>query len=634
MGSYCLAGKTAIVNLSNRRIEIFSTADFGDEFWGGRGLNQKILLDMEPRGISSFDPNSIIIIGAGRLVGTDSPGAVRTNIDGKNVFTGGIGSSNIGGMFGRKLKRNGFDHIVVTGESLVPIYLLIREGTITIADAKELWGCTLSQTNQKLHTLSAYTKAEFLAIGPAGENEVWTSAILDKRGRAAGRCGLGAIWGRKKLKAVVVASRGCNSIAVADKDSFRKIRKILWKKLADIPAVQRKKKYGTVAALTALNSVSAMPFKNFEHEHIPENNFKPFNSKTYMEITKASINSCSACPIRCQHLYLKNDNDPINSKMEINSVWGFGTRLGIQNPQDLLRCNSLCSQYGLDVDGTTAALCWVFDCYEKGILKDAETEGLSLEWGNTYAVEKLLKMIAYKNNGIGELVAKGTLNAAKKLGRNSEKLVFHVKGQDVVEPIRSCKGWALGIAVSPRGATHTRGAPQTEFHKIPDSVSQKLFDVNGGGNPSRYLDKEHIVLYYEKLHAALDSLGICHFVSNWSAPDLLGPEEFTDICNAAMDEGLNIDSFMFRGEKIMSLEKIYNMMNTKFGREDDYLPEYFMEKGLQNGPMKNEKIRQAEWDAMLDRYYSLHGWNRKTTFPQEKTLKRLGLDEYLKYLEK
>lgn len=634
MGCYCFAGKTAIVNLSNRKIEVFSTADFGEEFWGGRGLNQKILLDMEPRGISSFDPNSIVIIGAGRLVGTDSPGGVRTNIDGKNVFTGGIGSSNIGGMFGRKLKRNGFDHIVITGESEIPVHLLIRDEAITIVDAKDLWGCTLSKMHHKLLELYSYSKLEFLGIGPGGENEVWTSAILDKRGRAAGRCGLGAVWGRKKLKAVIVGSRGNNAITVADKDLFRKIRKKLWKKLAEIPAVQRKKKYGTVAALTALNRVSAMPVKNFEHEYLTEENFKFFSSKTYMAITKTSINSCIPCPIKCQHLYLKDDSDPIDSKMEINSVWGFGTRIGIQNAEDVLKCNSLCSQYGLDVDGTTAALCWLFDCYEKGILKNSETEGLSLEWGNTYAVKEVLKRIAYRNNGIGELVAKGTLNAAKQLGRNSEKLVYHIKGQDVVEPIRSCKGWAFGITVSPRGATHTRGAPQTEFHQITDSVSQKLFDVNGGGNPSRYLDKERIVLYYEKLHAALDSLGICHFVSNWSAPDLLGPEEFTDICNAAIGEGLTENTFMLRGEKIMTLEKIYNMINTKFGRQDDYLPDYFMEKSLQNGPMKNEKISKEEWDEMIDRYYSLHGWNLETTIPYKSTLKRLGLDDYSKYLRK
>jgi len=159
----------------------------------------------------------------------------------------------------------------------------------------------------------------------------------------------------------------------------------------------------------------------------------------------------------------------------------------------------------------------------------------------------LIKKIALRE-GIGELLSEGSRRASLRIGKGSEKCSFSVKGQDLIEPLRSCKGWALGVAVSPRGGTHTRGAPQTEFQRVDRETGKRIWGVEKAGVPQEYREKAKLVIYYERLHAVLDSLGLCHFISNWSSPELLGPKEISELCSAALGEDISEESLMERGE--------------------------------------------------------------------------------------
>jgi aldehyde:ferredoxin oxidoreductase len=273
------------------------------------------------------------------------------------------------------------------------------------------------------------------------------------------------------------------------------------------------------------------------------------------------------------------------------------------------------------------------DCFEKGILNPSDTDGLNLRWGNTEAVCSLLKKIALRK-GFGDLLAEGSLRASQKIGKGSEALSFHLKGQDLIEPMRSCKGWALGVAVSPRGGTHTRGAPQTEFRAVDPETGKRIWGVETAGNPRAYEGKAKLVVYYERFHAVLDSLGLCHFITNWSSPDLLGPEDVARLSSLALGEQITQKELMCRGEKILTLEKIYNLLHTEFGRQDDFPPALFMQKGIKTGPFKGEKLEKEKWDEMLSEYYTLHGWDPITSFPQAQTLMDLGLKRYSDKLSK
>jgi aldehyde:ferredoxin oxidoreductase len=632
--AYGLAGNILKVDLSSRRMEVLKTVEFESGFWGGRGLNQHLLLDLEPEGVSPFDPESILAFGAGRLVGTAAPGAVRMNIDSRNPFTGGIGSSNIGGGFAREFKKAGFDHLLVSGKSEGPVYLWISNKAVEIRDAKPLWGKLISETDRMLMRLLETPDFEFIAIGPAGENRVWASALMDRHSRAAARCGLGAIMGDKGLKAVVAQGISRDNLELAHPERFSRLVKEMTERLASLPSVKRKRILGTLAAVGPLNRSGAIPVRNFEDESLSEDELNYYLAERFDELSAGTIHCCSPCPIHCQHSYrgALSEDFPRN-KLEANSILDFGPRLGLTSAEDILHCHALCSQYGLDIDTTASVICWAIDCFEKGILTPSDTDSLALQWGKSEVVFKVIEKIALRQ-GIGELLAEGSCRASLRIGRGSQDLVFAIKGQDLIEPIRSCKGWALGVAVSPRGGTHTRGAPQTEFQRVDSGMGERIWGVETAGVPKEYEGKAKLVLYYERFHAVLDSLGLCHFVSNWSSPDLLGPIEIAELCSAALGEELSDEILMTRGERILTLEKVYNLLHTDWNRKEDDPPERFFQEPIQRGLFKGEKLHRDKWNDMLTEYYLLHDWDPQTSFPRKRKLEALGLGAYVGVLQK
>ena len=636
MSDYCFAGKILYIDLSERHIEIKKIDEIDSGFLGGRGLNQSILLDYQKEVLSSFDSNNSIIFGSGRLVGTGAPCATRMNIDSKNVFTGGIGSSNVGGQFPSELKFAGFDHIVISGKSDKPVYLWIHDDKVEIRDAKPFWGKLIFETFSMLKASVRDERIQFIGIGPAGENLVWTAAIIEGNSRAAGRCGLGAVMGDKKLKAIVVRGTQKRSIQTAHPEKFSILIKEFSKKLSSLPAVKRKKRFGTVAAIPTLNSIAAMPVHNFADEYLPMDELSHYLPEKFEQMSIGNINSCQPCVIKCHHKYKSSlPSEMPFDKLEANTIWDFGPRLGLTDPEDLLTCHSLCTHYGLDIDNTASVICWAMDCFEKDLLKPSDTDGLILRWGDAKVVFQLIKKIALRE-GIGDLLAEGSHRASLRIGKGTGELSVNIKGQDLIEPIRSCKGWALGVVVSPRGGTHTRGAPQTEFYRIESDMGKRIWGVKTAGVPQEYEGKPKVVIYYERLHALLDSLGICYFASNWSspAPGQLGPKEIAELCSAAIGEDFSEESLMEKGERILTLEKIYNLIHTSFDRKDDYPPEIFMEEPIKTGPFKGEKLNREEWNKMLNEYYSLHHWDPKTSFPKKQTLRALSLGKYIDILEK
>ncbi len=634
MLGHCFAGKSLYVDLTERQVEIKRTQDVENGFLGGRGLNQSLLLDEQGEGTSPFDENTPLIFGAGRLVGTGAPCASRMNIDSKNVFTGGIGSSNLGGSIAAALKAAGVDHVFIKGKSEKPVYLWVSTDRVEIHDASHLWGKLIFETGSLLRESLGNKRIHYVAVGPAGEHAVWSSAIIEGHARAAGRCGLGAIMGDKKLKALVVQGMGKRYIQTARPDQFSGLVKEFSEKLASLPAVARKRRFGTVAAIPTLNHMGAMPVHNFADEYLPEEKLGPYLPEVFERLSMGRVSSCQPCVIACHQKYrgASPDRTP-HDKLEANTVWDFGPRLGLTSAEDLLSCHSMCTHYGMDIDNTASVICWAIDSFDKGMLNSSDTEGLILRWGDPQVVFQLIRKIALRE-GIGDLLAEGSRQASLRIGKGSERLSIHIKGQDLIEPIRSCKGWALGVVVSPRGGTHTRGAPQTEFYRVEKDMSERMWGVESAGIPQTYRGKPQVVVYYEKLHALLDSLGICFFASNWSspAPGQLGPNDLAELCSAALGEDFSEGSLMERGERILTLEKIYNLINTDFDRKDDYPPEFFFEEPIKTGPFQGEKLDRQEWGRMLHEYYELHGWDPETSYPTEERLKSLALWKYLKVL--
>ncbi len=275
--SYGYAGNILRVDLTTARHWTEPTSNFAPRFLGGRGINQWILLNELRSWVTPFEPANILCFGAGALTGTLVPGASRLNIDSKNALTLGIGSGNAGGWFASEMKFAGYDHVVVQGKAKWPVYLYIEDDKISFRPARDLWGKTTRETVALIQQDVGHSDVQVACIGPAGENMVKPACIIVSGFRAVGRCGLGAIMGSKNLKAIAV--RGTGEIELKHPDAFMSLVNSVSDRLLNIPSVQIRKKFGTLAVGPLHNSFSGVPYKNFEDEYHPQESFKKYLPK-------------------------------------------------------------------------------------------------------------------------------------------------------------------------------------------------------------------------------------------------------------------------------------------------------------------------------------------------------------------
>jgi aldehyde:ferredoxin oxidoreductase len=617
-----LAGKVLRVDLSTREIAFESYDDYA-EWIGGQGVNQYILFNELPMGISPYDPSNIVAVGTGALVGTSAPGASRTNIDTLNPFTGGIGSSSAGGNLAAELRFAGINNIVIRGRAEGLVYLCIEDERVDIIDASHLRDKTVLQTAELLRK-ELGDEFKFMIIGPAGEHLVRSACVIVDEARAAGRCGVGAVMGSKNLKAIAV--RGTGAVEPAYAAEFEGVVKECVDKINSTPYAKGFNRYGVYFREPwEIES----PYRNFSGE-VPSQEKKlkilPDTFLPHMVATK----TCGSCPMRCWKVYqVLDEGKPLVSEaLQINSIHNFAARLDLFDPETVLKAHALCNNLGLDEDNASGAIAWAFECYEKGLITEKETGGLELKWGNEGVVFELLRSIAYRR-GFGDLLAEGCLRASDKFPGTRDGCI-HVKGQELFEILWACPGWALGTVVAARGGTHTRGAVKTEkLRDVSASLCQRLFGIPSVGDKASYKNKERLVFFFEKLQALSNSLGMCYFMHGLSAADMLLPEDYGRLFSAATGQAIDGDRMMWLGERIFNLEKCFNVLHTKWTREDDMPPERFTSQPLDG----RFRIDRDAWEEMLDRYYDLHGWDKTTGKPLKGTLERLKLGRIRERLE-
>ena len=630
---YCAQNKLLRIDLTTGKVEAEAIDGLFLDYLGGRGINQKILFEEFRLETGALDPDSVLAIGAGLLVGTLAPCASRLSIDSKSAFSDGIGSANIGGYFAAELKRAGFDHLILTGRSNSPVYLWLHDGQAELKDASEIWTKTTLEAESYIRNELGGRNVRIISIGPAGAKMARIACIIGDGARAAGRCGLGAVMGSKGLKAIAV--KGAKRVRVAQPDLFRTRIREFSEKLRKTAGARTRGIYGTVPAVQAFNAWSATPFRNFQDEYMAESALDRLSPEAFHRYAR-KVSACASCPTGCQHAYRISEGPyagVVSKKLEANTVWDFGTKLDITYPPAIIAAQQRCCEYGIDVDGASTVIAWAMECFEQGILTPSDTDGLELRWGDHAVVMELLGRIA-RREGFGELLGEGVKRASEKVGRGSDKFAVHIKGQDLIEPIRSLKAWALGIVVSARGAAHTRGAAGSITRAVPPEKAQMMWGLDPKKAGNSYEAAPTIVKYFEQFHAVLDSLGLCFFSSNWLGPDALYPEDVAQIVSAAIGREIDGQSLMMVGERIHNVEKAFNVLHAAFSRQDDYPPDRLMRESVKSGPGRGEILDKKEWDRMLDRYYLTHGWDPKTGWPRKEALQRLGLRDVADTLEK
>lgn len=615
---YSYAGNILRVNLTDSKIWTEPTEKYATRWIGGRSINTWILLNELNSDVKWSDPENLLTFGVGVLVGTLAPGACRVSVDTKNVFNNGIGSANVGGFFGAELKFAGFDNIIISGKAERPVYIWIHDREVEIKDASSIWGKTTWETEREIRKNLNDERIRVAAIGPAGENLVKSACIIADRGSAAGGSGCGAVMGSKNLKAIAI--RGKRSIEIAQPDNFlyavdEEMQKInQWHLIKEI---REKGYYGAMGG--RLDSPAweegYRPVRNGQDEHWDKNKIAKIAEQEIKRYRKGTV-SCFSCPISCKPwMNIKEGIYKIQGEgWWNNSANSYCTKIDNTNIESAIYAHLLTNQLGLDGDNAAQVISWAFECYEKGLITKKETDGLELVWGNYQVMIEMLKKLAYRV-GFGDFLADGALKAAKKLGKNSEKFVIHVKGQDSLDGVRINKGWGFGIVLSPVAGRHLRG-------------SLNGFWLRSDRPINSYENVPEDLYYNQKKKAVQDILGVCSYVYGQTVDDWIA------LFSSATGRLLSKDEFLHIGLQTHNLEKAFNTIHAGFDRNDDYPCERYYNEPVKSGPYKGEHIDHEIWNRMLDTIYRLHGWDIETSWQTRKGLEKIGLGDVADKLEK
>lgn len=624
------AGKILFINLSDKSYYCERTEKYSG-YIGGRGINQYILLRDSTKEIDSLDEKSQIIIGAGLFVGTGAPCCSRTSVDFRNVMTGGIGSANVGGYFGAKMKFAGFDHIVIKGKSKEPCYIYLENDEVFFKDASKIWGRDTWETEEIIQRKENNNRISTISIGIGGENLVKYASLIGDKGRAAGYGGCGAIFGSKNLKAIAVA--GDKEISLYDKDEFDSYAHGMKNTFENNATVSSLRKGGTLISYLKDKNDRAHGFKNMSDDFI--NDYILFNVNRELLDEKYLLyrKGCHSCVAKCSGIYEYRGEK--FEGIQANMWRAFISNLGINDEEGLLRANLKVNRYGLDSDQTSAVIAWLFESYEKGLLEDINTNDLEIKWGNHETVLKLIDMIATRS-GIGNILAEGVSFAIDKLGRKAKKTSMLTKNTSIMEAgMRVYKGWSLGIITSAKGGGHLRGASALEMKNINKQNSMKHLGFIKNNDPTSYEGKAELAVWTEYYKGLVDSLGICVSVSSWCDIELYTMEQITSLYLLLTGDLEITKEKLFRAsERIANIEKIYNQFIGGFYKADDFPPDKLVVDEVSDGKYKGERIDIDKWESMLNQYYEIHGWDTKNGRVSFTKIKQIGLEEFKSYFDR
>jgi aldehyde:ferredoxin oxidoreductase len=612
---FSYAGKILHVDLTKKKIwEKPLTVDLASRFIGGRGVNAKLLWDLVEPGIDPLSPDNVLVFGAGALTCTTAPSSGRTTVTCKSPETDLYLKGSGGGHVGAELKFAGYDHLVIHGSSERPVSLVIRDDDVQVVDASDLWGKSVRETDEAVKKGLGDLGIEVACIGPAGENCIPFATIMLSVYHPAGRGGAGAVMGSKKLKAIAV--RGKGEIAVSNPEEFTEVAQRL--RDAFLRDMQGKKYFlfgtGELDAGVAYNYLMGPPESS-------ELMTGPYLIKKHY--LKRHI-GCFGCTQSC-HRYTEIETGPYAGTYtlgpEYETYSSLGAGVGISDPETVIKANDIVGEVGLDSISTGVVIQWAMESYERGVLNRRDTDGLDLKFGNDEALLKLIPMIAEREGKIGRLLSLGVKKASEKVGKDSYKWALsNSKGleQSRVET-RAVKSYALAFAVNPRGPDHLHTecmAAGGGTGKMRDLLER----ITGEHWPKSSEYYPEIVKWHEDIYAAAEVLGLCAFTCT-SAMAIL-EKEMAEIFSLAIGREVSEAEIMLVGERVLNLEKCFNAREGADRSLDD-LPWRIM-----NEPMPSGKVTSKEWlDVMLDRYYSLHGWDLKTSWPRPETLEKLELGE-------
>ncbi len=610
-------GKLLAVDLTNGQVKDEPIdPDVATSFVGGAGYAARYLYDELGPETDPLGPDNVLMFMTGPLVGTRAPSCGRHEVCALSPQTGIWGESNSGGFWGAELKRAGYDGVVIRGRAPEPVWLSIVEGQPpALHDASGLWGLDTYQTQQHLREELGDAKLRVACIGPAGENLVLYSAVMNDHGRAAGRTGMGAVMGSKNLKAIAV--RGRQRVPLADPNAFRQAAKEALQIALDDIYLQVFCEMGTASGLDMCIMLGDIPNKYWTQPCFDE--ATELSGPSMLETILHRGVPCYGCAVACGRevsladtAYGNGDYALLEGGLvdgpEYETVAMLGSMLLVDDLPGVAYAGHLCNRYGMDTISAGSAISLAYLLYERGFLTTGDTGGLPLEWGNIDTAHSLLELIA-RRQGLGDILAEGAQHLAAHYG--APDLAVHVNGLDVpAHDPRANAGQGLVYATSPRGACHMQG----DMYNV--ELGLTIAEAGIGPGSSRFVSRGRapVVADLQDWRTLYNSAIMCMFV-NPTAPLL------AQLLASATGGPPEVQWWQRAGERIFQLKRAFN---NRLGvrRGNDRLPERLLL------PMANgTQGRRPRMDILLKEYYRHRDWDWQTGRPSPKKLEALGLGD-------
>ena len=582
------AGKILKINLSDSNVLIETTPEDYIENIGGICYGAKLLYETTNKGLDPLSPENPLMFLTGPITGTEVLMSGRHAVVAKSPLTGIFGYAMCGGFFGHRLKRCGFDGIILQGKSPGPKSLLLSEDKAELIDASSWWG----KNNREIRKIISekYPKTSYLSIGTAGENQVPIAGITDGDYRNHGRTGMGAVMGSKNLKAIIAS--GNKKIGVHDSEGILNLNKEVLKSI-EIDFIKKTlvdnyKKYGTGALFGLSHLMGNLGIKNWA-----ERRWDDHVKICAQELHKKFVNGryhCYRCFIGCGRTIKDNSEVEDGSGPEYETMAALGTLVLNDDPKALVELNHLCNDLGIDTISAGGIIAYIMECSEKGLIEE------KVPWGDTDKIKELLIKISKKEEGLGSLLSQGVKKAAEKIP-NSKDFAMNVKGMEIPMHDPRISSMGLAYATSTRGACHLQA--QTSLKLMPI----KEFKLTMSASAAQYIK------IVQDWNQVLDSLCMCKFGIYPQGP--IVASQVANYYNLVTGRELGPNGLRRIGEKAFNIERLFNIREAGVSRKVDTIQDRFLKE-------------YKAFNEDLEMYYRRRTWTQEG-IPRRSMLEKRGI---------
>lgn len=601
-------GKILFVDLTQGNIrEEFAEDRLYQDFLGGYGIGARILFSRQEAKVDPLGPDAMLGFVTGLLTGTPALFGSRYVVVGKSPLTETWGDANSGGDFGPHLKFAGYDAVFFSGISQTPVYLFIDNTKAELKKADKIWGKDTWETESLLKD-ELGKDVRVACIGPAGESLSLISCIINNEGRAAGRSGLGAVMGSKKLKAVVV--RGNQKVSLARESELKEART---KHLGQLGgAVEAFRNFGTCAGMNALVQAGDAPVKNWKGTALDFTSAAAISDQNVINLQERKY-GCWQCPVACgghmkpgtgQYTYPAEVHKP-----EYETLAAFGSMCLNDNLESIIKANDICNRYGLDTISAGVTIAFAIDCYENELISKKDTDGIELKWGNHKAIVEMTEKLA-KREGFGKMLSDGVKRAAQQIGKGAEEFAIHIHGQEV--PMHDPKRF-MNYATAYLDATpgrHTQGSYGTKPASGLEFPAYDSKSAAGRGQANK--------MGSDLIHM-LSCAGMCMFGLGF-----MGASALTDFINLTTGWNCSIDDLLKTGDRIANMRQAFNI------REGVGMVDFKVPGRISGNPPPEAGPtagRSVDFTTLRNDYLAARDWDINTSKPSKKKLLELGLDD-------